>query len=395
MAKINKTLVFDPIPFKGGSKIATSDALTCSSTQLHQFVVLSVTPDYWESTDFYAKHDVSVIRLFHSGWLIKHHNGPLYWLNQLTLLVQLFFVLCLQGKITKIVGASGPGIDMPLYLAKRLFSFELIQMIHGNVGCSRSIGYCLTNADSVFYLPSARPSMKTALITYLSSLNNIADTEHIAECYLKSANYQSFVNGIPEHRWPTQSEQSLPIFFWSASLLKWKGLDLFIQAARIASTFKPLAMNICFIRPKQTCLPISEAPINLNRHTQWYDDPSNLDEIRANSNIFVSTSVNEPFGLSILEALAAGMCVILPQDGAFWDQQLEHNVNCIKYQPNDPESLSNALLLAAHDPLLCQLCQTHALDIAKQFKAEYRYMKFAQCLNGAGVTHLVSSLDHS
>ncbi|MEI8597440.1 glycosyltransferase [Vibrio sp. M60_M31a] len=122
------------------------------------------------------------------------------------------------------------------------------------------------------------------------------------------------------------------VYFWAASLLKWKGLETLIKASKRAAISQSVVLNVCYIRPVDTCLPISNAPVLLS-HTIWYEDPENLDDIRSQSNIFVSTSCNEPFGLSILEALAAGMCVVIPSDGAYWDKTLTHNENCIKYQP--------------------------------------------------------------
>ncbi|EEX92412.1 glycosyltransferase [Vibrio orientalis CIP 102891 = ATCC 33934] len=388
----NATLVFDPIPFKGGSKIATSDALNLCDRESCHFIILTVDPEYWQATELCAQHTVKVAKLWHLAWLMKHHHGYLYWLNQCLLLIQLFFALLRFNRIQQVVGASGPGIDMPIYLAQRLFSYQITQLVHGNVGLSRSIGYCLTKADAVFYLPSTRQSLLDAIQTYVAKETGVSDSEVIAQCYLRSPTYQVFINGLPKSRWPTLAQQDLPIYFWAASLLKWKGLDLLVQALKECSAFKPLSTNICFIRPKDTCLPISEAPINI-RYTNWYDDPSDLDSIRRQSSVFVSTSHNEPFGLSILEALAAGMCVIIPQDGAFWDQNLTHNHNCIKYHPNDAQSLINAMLYASNDASVLKKCQTNALLTAQQYRAEYRYLRLAQHINGDTVTPIIRICD--
>ena len=394
MAKSNLTLVFDPIPFKGGSKIATSDALNVCRVRDNRFLVMTVDPEFWQSSDFYANHNVQLVRIWPLLGLMKVHHGPLYWLNQLYLLLSLLFTLVCHRGVDKVVGASGPGIDMALYLLQRLVSLEVVQFIHGNVGLSRSIGYCLTRADAVFYLPCARESIKAALEAYLCHSTNISDSAPLAESYLSSAHYQSFVNGLPKSRWPSQCQTQLPVCFWAASLLKWKGLDTLVEAVRISARYKPFALNVCFIRPKETCLPVSQAPVNL-KHTHWYHDPDNLDQIRSQSSIFISTSRNEPFGLSILEALAAGMCVLIPQDGAYWDQELTHNENCIKYQANDPDSLANALLYATSEQAILDRCSNNARLIANSYRAEFRYQKFAQYLNGDVTTTMTSALDNS
>ncbi|MBF4438182.1 glycosyltransferase, partial [Vibrio anguillarum] len=70
--------------------------------------------------------------------------------------------------------------------------------------------------------------------------------------------------------------------------------------------------------------------------------------------LFVSTSQQEPFGLSILEALAAGMCVIIPEDNAYWDSLLTHELNCLKYAANDVSSLAETLHRAITEPHLAQ-----------------------------------------
>lgn len=381
MVKSNFTLVFDPIPFKGGSKIATSDALNTCRVNGNQFIVLTVQPEFWINSDFYAKHDVIITPIRAVSALMKIHHGPLYWLNQLYLLLVLFITLLRHRGITKVVGASGPGIDMAIYLLRRVAVYEIIQFVHGSVGLSRSIGYCLTQADAVFYLPSARESLKAALQSYLQHKTNIADASALAESYLCAQHYHSFANGLPQSRWPTPCQTQLPICFWAASLLKWKGLDLIVDAIKLTTHYKPIALNICFIRPVDTCLPVSQAPINLS-NCQWFEDPQNLDEIRSQSNIFISTSQNEPFGLSILEALAAGMCVLIPQDGAYWDQQLVHNRDCIKYQPGDVDSLANALLYAVSDQEVFDRCRQNAGLLAKHYRAEIRYKRFAQYING-------------
>ncbi|MEZ8101641.1 glycosyltransferase family 4 protein [Vibrio bivalvicida] len=388
----NKTLVFDPITFKGGSKIATSDALNVCRISSNEFVVLTVDPEFWKGTEFYAKHNVTLSKISAFSWLMKQHNGAFYWASQIYLMFIMLKVVVLDRGIARIVGASGPGIDMPMYLLKVLLSIEVIQFIHGNVGLSRSIGYCLTKADAVFYLPSTRMSLKAALQTFLHHATKIDDTSALAESYLKSTRYQSFVNGIPASRWPTSCQKSVPICFWAASLLKWKGLDTLIDATKLAAQCKPVALNICFIRPIDTCLPVSSAPVLL-KHTEWYEDPENLDEIRSQSNIFVSTSCHEPFGLSILEALAAGMCVVIPQDGSFWDQQLTHSENCIKYQPDSSDSLCDALLYAANDHQAFKRCCTNATDIAALYKAEFRYQRIAQFINGDIVTMMIRTCD--
>ncbi|MGL4418260.1 MAG: glycosyltransferase, partial [Plesiomonas shigelloides] len=105
----------------------------------------------------------------------------------------------------------------------------------------------------------------------------------------------------------------------------------------------------------------------------WHEAPADLDAIRRSCSVFVSTSEREPFGLSVLEALAAGLCVLIPQDGAFWDQQLEHGVSCIKYRPMDAEDLALQLQTLALSPAQIQAIGLRGQSRAAAFRAEQTY----------------------
>ncbi|KHT38763.1 glycosyltransferase family 4 protein [Vibrio sinaloensis] len=379
MDKRPVTLIYDPIMFKGGSKVATSDALAQCNPQTQRFIVLTADKQYWQKSEFHQLHDAKICSLPLCKWTSQHHNGLLYWFEQLIATVVVLFFMVRFYQTSQLLGASGPGIDMPLYLVKKLTGKRVIQWVHGNVGLSRSIGYCLVNADAVFFLPSTKRSIQNAIEQYFWSSLNTGDVGALSELFIQSENYFETVNGITESRWPTPCQRDIPVGFWAASLLKWKGVDTLIDAVKLAHTLHPLPFNICYIQPQNTNMPVSNAPVELP-HTQWHQDPIGLDEIRRQSNIFVSTSHNEPFGLSILEALAAGMCVLIPSDNAYWDQVLTHNENCVKYQPNDVDSLCDALLYVFNDKQAMQRCCQNGLDIAQQYKASVRYDTFARYL---------------
>jgi len=121
----------------------------------------------------------------------------------------------------------------------------------------------------------------------------------------------------------------------------------------------------------------TKTPVN---GINWYESPSNLDEIRRSNSIFISTSKREPFGLSILEALAAGLCVVIPSDGAYWDHRLIHNKNCIKYTPGDASDLAHVLRdLQANPNRLNRIALTGKL-VAQQYRASVRYKNIRDVL---------------
>jgi glycosyltransferase involved in cell wall biosynthesis len=112
----------------------------------------------------------------------------------------------------------------------------------------------------------------------------------------------------------------------------------------------------------------------------WRRQPDNLDQVRAGCNIFVSTSSKEPFGLSILESLAAGLCVVIPQDSAYWDRQLINNINCIKYIPGSAESLAKAIQTLLDHPSRIRRIGTAGSFFAEHYRAESCYQHIVATL---------------
>ncbi|HAS62536.1 MAG TPA: glycosyl transferase, partial [Vibrio sp.] len=186
-----------------------------------------------------------------------------------------------------------------------------------------------------------------------------------------------------------------PHCFWAASLLKWKGLERFVDALRIAHQTEPVFSTICYIKPKQINLAISMAPIPIP-FTKWHHDPDNFDQLRSQCNIFISTSTKEPFGLSILESLAAGMCVIIPQDGSYWDEALTDKVNCLKYPEGDNATLSRLILQLHHEPQLLSAIQSQAYIFSHQYRAEHTYNNIVHAVTAeTNHTQPSSALDHA
>ncbi|MEZ9232752.1 glycosyltransferase family 4 protein [Vibrio amylolyticus] len=389
----NHYLIFDPTAFLGGSKIATREALSLTSESKTKYTIVTAHQGSWDNSFFAEHHDVAFVQLPELKPLSKIECGKLYWLKQC---IYMLFLLATMLRITKVnalVGTSGPGVDMSLYLVKKITQIAVMQFIHGPVAKSRSIGYCLTIADSVFYLTSTKSSIHKAINHFQKSKMSNVEAYHATNLIIQSGQYESFENGIAQHNWPSRVQYDFPTVFWCASLLKWKRLDLFIDASRSIEDLCPIAANVCFIRPVDSSLSVCKAPVSM-AHFRWYQEPSHLDEIRSRSNIFVSTSQNEPFGLSILEAMAAGMCIIIPRDGAYWDTVLTHNVNCIKYAADDAGSLADALVYANSDRTLVEQLGAGAYQISLSYQAENSYRSIINGFNHPRLSDRPSTHDH-
>ncbi len=379
-------LIFDPIPFKGGSKIATSEALSqCQQDDVH-FTIVTVDKAFWQQSELAANHEIKIISITAIPWLSRQCSGVWFWLNQLYFCLLLAVCLIRINKVDRFIAASGPGVDMSLYLVNYLLNKPIIQLIHGDVATSGAIGWCLTQTEKVFYLPSTKQSLNSALMRYFTRRFSLDISDTLANQYLNLNKFQPFVNGLSQKQWPSRCRVGNNHCFWAASLLKWKGLDLFVDALRSVNQELPTPTTVCYIKPKNINLNISEAPVPVP-FTEWFHDPANLDELRQQCGIFVSTSTKEPFGLSILESLAAGQCVLIPQDGSYWDTQLTDGENCIKYMAGDADELAAKLIFLQLQPQKLEAIQIQAFKLAKQYQAEDCYRSIVTSVSQFNSAH--------
>lgn len=355
MTRKHHLFVVDPTAFAGGSKVATENILRLLDSKRMDITVLTADRQSWNWSG------LNRVRLYQPKWLAAREQGIPYFLRHLLIALNVFVARLRFGRIEIALGASGPGVDLAIYLARPLLGFRVVQLIHGPVARSRTIGRCLQAADEIHYLESAAASMLAAL----SSVGDAPDR-------LSPPRFRVLENGLPEHTWPSRCQSERPVVFWAASLLKWKGLETLVDALqRIDAKARPQT-HICYIRPRNTALPVSQAPITMDA-VNWYEKPARLDELRAAANIFVSTSTNEPFGLSILEAMAAGHCVLIPADGAYWDRVLTDGIDCIKYSPGEAAELATKLLALSKNMDQVKNLGAAAARVARGYRAGIRY----------------------
>ena len=353
---IKRVLIYDPVPFKGGSKEVMKTILTELPSNLEVWVI-SNDEESWRDSN------VNWLPLLSPKVLLNKTTGVFYFLKHFIFLLSLFFTLCRLKRFTKIIGLSGPCVDFALYILAEIISIDIIQLVQGDIANSSIASFGLTRAKKVYYLPSTHDSISQTL------------KSHGQNGQLTKEKFTPFINGINNSTIKTKVNNEKIGFLWAASLLKWKRLEFFIAAmARLNDVTDHSAeyfASVCYIKPqKEGYLEISN--LNKTNNVRWYADPSNLNDIRANSSVFISTSEQEPFGLSILEAMAAGLAIVIPADNAYWDQHLIDGFDCIKYTANNMDSLVSVLTQLINEP--CFLSK-----IAKQAKISAQGYSHRQC----------------
>jgi glycosyltransferase involved in cell wall biosynthesis len=94
----------------------------------------------------------------------------------------------------------------------------------------------------------------------------------------------------------------------------------------------------------------------------WHDDiPGVLSSLR----LFVSAAHSEPFGLSIVEAMAAGLPVVATaSEGAL--EIIDDGISGRLVPLDDPESLAEAINDLLDDPFECSRLGRNALLVARE-----------------------------
>jgi len=361
---IKRVLIYDPVPFKGGSKEVMKTILTELPSNIEVWVI---------SNDFesWRGGNVQFMPLFSPSFLLKQTTGIGYFLKHFIFLFSLFFTLCKLKRFTKIIGLSGPCVDFSLYLLTEIIKIDIVQLIQGDIANSKVAGFGLTRAKQVFYLPSTLDSIVQTLETY-------GQHQHIAK-----ENFSPFVNGIDSSTIKAKVSNEKVGFLWAASLSKWKRIELFVAAMtelnNIHGEVDDFFASVCYIKPPAAA-HVDITNLDKDKNVHWYSDPDNLNDIRANSSVFISTSEHEPFGLSILESMAAGLAIVIPEDGAYWDQHLTDGHDCVKYEPNNVESLVKALTRLLDDPSLLSVLSHQAKVSAQNYCHLHCYSNILKCI---------------
>ena len=166
-------------------------------------------------------------------------------------------------------------------------------------------------------------------------------------------------NGIDIDRFtrPVADDDNRPILVGTVGhLAPIKGHDVFVRAAKLISErhrdarFVIIGEDKSPQRSHRKLLEDLIAKLNLGANVTmpgWQDD---IPSLLASLTLFVSAARSEPFGLSIVEAMAAGLPIVATaSEGAL--EIIEDGVTGKLVPADDPESLAKAINDLLDDPL--------------------------------------------
>jgi len=360
----NRVLIYDPVPFKGGSKKVMQTIVADLPCDVEVWVISNDKGSWCDC-------NVHFIPLFSPICLQNKTTGFLYFIKHFVFFCSLMVNLIKLKRFAKIIGFSGPCVDFSLYILTEIIIIDIIQLIQGDIANSKIAGFGLSRAKQVFYLPSTHASILNVLKCHRNNES------------LTNKKYIPFINGINRSTIKVKENNNKIGFLWAASLLKWKRVEVFITAItelnRNYECLDKYFASVCYIEP-QTDSYIDVVNFDKVDNIHWYRDPNNLNDIRASSSVFISTSENEPFGLSILESMAAGLAIVIPSDNAYWDQHLIDGHDCVKYDPNNMDTLVEVLLRLINDQDFLLKISKQARCSAQKYSHESCYSQILKCI---------------
>ncbi|MHA7943520.1 glycosyltransferase family 4 protein [Formosa sp. 3Alg 14/1] len=190
---------------------------------------------------------------------------------------------------------------------------------------------------------------------------------------LTPENKVDFVNGsgvnLDKYRFRENDKSTTDIkFLFVARLIKEKGVDLFIEAAKVLKVKFPDSQFHIIGEPDQSPSAINITELN-NLHADgiiiYHGKQNNVEEHLYNSDVFVlPTYYREGVPRSILEALSVGLPIITT-DSPGCRETVKFDYNGILIKPQNQEALTNAMLYVLEHPEKVKIYGIHSRAYAK------------------------------
>jgi len=146
-----------------------------------------------------------------------------------------------------------------------------------------------------------------------------------------------------------------------------KNLDILLRASAICIES---GIDICVIvagnGPLHSDLVLLSKTLGIEARLHFVGFLDNVYDLLSVADVFVLPAAQEPFGISILEAMAVGLPVIASKSGGALDI-VESGISGLLVPPSDPEALARAMIRVIGDQALSDSLRRGGLARAAQF----------------------------
>jgi glycosyltransferase involved in cell wall biosynthesis len=139
-------------------------------------------------------------------------------------------------------------------------------------------------------------------------------------------------------------------------LVQVKRVDLLVTAMKLEPRLAQL-MQVRVLGTGPLLDQLSESANGLDFRFEGFR--TDVPQVMAQSDVFVQTWAEEPFGLAVVEAMAAGLIVVAPDSGGA-AEIVGDDRHGLFFRADDPHSLANALLRVAEMPASERAVMRHA-----------------------------------
>ena len=213
---------------------------------------------------------------------------------------------------------------------------------------------------------------RLCLCGYKAKINFIFNSKYVYDCYVKDAKRPdtSFFlvhpainhNIFNSHGRKKNDEKQKKVISLVARQHPWKGLVTFINVyKKLSNETKNLIQEIILISHDDLS-DFDTTGMKIVTPTNDLDIAS----VYQQSDIFVSTSWWEGFGLPPLEAMACG-CAVITSDSGGVNEYAKNNENCLMFKPKEEKDLIEKIIQLIDDNKLIEKLIGGSMITAQQF----------------------------
>ena len=169
-----------------------------------------------------------------------------------------------------------------------------------------------------------------------------------------------------------------PVIGTLGSLNKMKGTELILLAAhQLKTTYPNLKIRIMGDGPERTSLEKLSRELELKTELLGAGSSESLRPFFQSLRVYIQPSFSESFGLSTLEAMSAGLPVVVSRAGAL-SELVSDDDSGLTFKRGDPRSLSEALFRMLGDKALYERIRQRGLEVAGGFTLEKMSLQYYQ-----------------